>query len=285
MKGKLDREATTDRVKIRFWVEHGHHDNFAMRIRKGSKLVVVDTENAFKHPGKIGPDGELFFNEMLEEHNITLPPCPMVATPTGGFHRALLAPKFFPVCKRISLWPGVDILAAGSNVILPGSRTDDGIYRALRSFTECPIPEAPEEFAKLIRQSQRGKNRSRALRRRPCRRSLMVLNHLCRAGNGTFFSRTRYSVPSGIAKKRSGTRAIRIRVSPRKGMLLLRARGETGRVCHQDLASETRPQPRPGATSQRILPAAWDEVEAWVSAWQRDNDAGEGRPGCSENVE
>lgn len=40
--GKLDREATTNPAKIRFWVEHRGHRSFAMRILKGSQLVVID---------------------------------------------------------------------------------------------------------------------------------------------------------------------------------------------------------------------------------------------------
>jgi hypothetical protein len=64
-------------------------------------------------------------------------------------------PKWFRIRSSTSLWPGIDILAAGSNVILPGSRTTAGQYRALRSFEECPIPEAPRKFIKLIRRAQK----------------------------------------------------------------------------------------------------------------------------------
>lgn len=157
VRGRLAREVTTDRVKIRFWFENQHHRGFAARISQDSKLMVIDTENPFKHPDKLGPDGELFLCELLEEHSITIPPCPTVQTAHDGFHRYLLVPRGLRVHSSIGLWPGIDILAAGSNVILPGSHIDAGRYRILRSFDECPIPEAPREFINLIRKTQRDK--------------------------------------------------------------------------------------------------------------------------------
>ena len=162
LKGKLDREATTDLIKLQFWVEHQRHRSFALRILVGSRLIVIDTESPFKQPGKDGPDGELVFYGLLEEHAITLPPCPMVETASGGFHRYLLVPKWLPIRSAIGLWPGIDILAAGSSVILPGSHTDAGRYKAVRSFEDCPIPDAPRELIRLIRQAQ-GPRRDRPL--------------------------------------------------------------------------------------------------------------------------
>jgi hypothetical protein len=105
----------------------------------------------------------MFLGSLLEDHDITLPRCPMVQTASGGFHRYFLVPKWLPIRSAIGLWPGIDILAAGSNVILPGSRTEAGQYRALRSFEDCPIPEAPRAFVRRIRQAQRaapGRDRS-----------------------------------------------------------------------------------------------------------------------------
>jgi len=58
----------------------------------------------------------------------------------------LLVPTGYPIRSNVALWPGIDILAAGSSVILPGSRTEVGEYRALRTFDECLIPKAPREF-------------------------------------------------------------------------------------------------------------------------------------------
>ncbi len=60
-----------------------------------------------------------------------------------------------PIHSALSLWSGIDILTAGCNVILPGSRTHAGDYPALRSFEQCAIPELPQSFVRLIRQTQK----------------------------------------------------------------------------------------------------------------------------------
>lgn len=147
--------ATIDSIKIRFWVEHRHHRNFAARILKRSRLLVIDTEHPFKHPDRPGPDGETFLGSLLADLETTLPPCPLVETGSGGSHRYPLVPRGFPIQPTVSLRPGIDILAAGSSAILPGSRTDGGEYRAIRSFEEGAIPEAPRTLVKLIRRVQK----------------------------------------------------------------------------------------------------------------------------------
>jgi hypothetical protein len=113
--------------------------------------------------------GEMVLSSLLEDCQTTLPPCPMVQTASGGFHRYLLVPAGYPIHPKIAIWPGIDILAAGSSVILPGSRTDVGEYRALRTFDECAIPEAPRQFVSLIRQGQKARqaNRPCAARHNP----------------------------------------------------------------------------------------------------------------------
>jgi hypothetical protein len=146
VQGKLDREVTIDPFKIRYWAEHQHHQSFALRIVRDSRLMVVDTENPWKHPEKPGPDGEMFLGGLLEDYDIRLSPCPMSMTATGGFHRYLLTPKGFPVCSSIGLWPGIDILATGSNVILAGSRTHAGQYKVARSFEDCSIPDVGDHL-------------------------------------------------------------------------------------------------------------------------------------------
>lgn len=170
--GKLSQSATVDPIKIRFWAEHCHRRSFAARILRRSRLIVIDTEAPFKHPDRPGPDGELVLYSLLEDAEITLPPCPVVQTASGGFHRYLIIPKGFRIRPRVGLFPGIDVLAAVSNVILPGSRTSTGDYRALRSFEESPIPEAPRALMKLIRDAQTPPSRQSRLRASPS--SLMV---------------------------------------------------------------------------------------------------------------
>jgi hypothetical protein len=55
--GKLNRVATVDPIKIRFWADHCHHRGFAARLLTGCRIVVIDTEDPFKHPDRPGPDG------------------------------------------------------------------------------------------------------------------------------------------------------------------------------------------------------------------------------------
>lgn len=160
VQGKLHKVATIDPIKIRFWVEHRHHRNFAARILRPSRLLVIDTEHPFKHPDRPGPDGEMFLGSLLEDLETTLPPCPLVETGSGSSHRYLLVPRGFPIRPTVSLWPGIDILAAGSSVILPGSRTDAGEYRVIRSFEQYTIPEAPLTLVKLIRKVQKTRRRA-----------------------------------------------------------------------------------------------------------------------------
>jgi len=157
IEGRLDRVATLDPIKIKFWAEHCHHRNFAVRLLRDSRLLVIDTESPCKHPDRLGPDGEMFLGSLLEDLDITLPPSPIVQTASGGYHRYLVIPRGLPIRPKIALWPGVDVLTDGCSVILPGSCTDAGEYRALRSFEEHPIPEAPRAFIKLIRTAEAGR--------------------------------------------------------------------------------------------------------------------------------
>jgi hypothetical protein len=60
--------------------------SIAAHIRKDSKLVVIDTENAFKHEGLVGPDGESYLCELLLENDITLPGHPLIKSASDGRH-------------------------------------------------------------------------------------------------------------------------------------------------------------------------------------------------------
>ena len=95
--GKLNRVATVDPIKIKFWADHCHHRSFAARLLTGCRIVVIDTEDPFKHPDRPGPDGEMILGSLLEDTDTILPPCPMVRTASGGFHRYLLVPRGFRI--------------------------------------------------------------------------------------------------------------------------------------------------------------------------------------------
>jgi hypothetical protein len=57
VEGKLKRVATVDPIKIRFWAEHCHYRSFAARLLTGCRIVVIDTEDPFKHPDRPGRTG------------------------------------------------------------------------------------------------------------------------------------------------------------------------------------------------------------------------------------
>ena len=60
VQGKLNRVATNDPIKIRFWAECCHHRSFAARLLKDCRVFVIDTESPWKRPDRPGPDGEMF---------------------------------------------------------------------------------------------------------------------------------------------------------------------------------------------------------------------------------
>jgi hypothetical protein len=276
VQGRLDRVATLDPIKIKYWAQHCHHRSFSMRIFRKSPLMVIDTESPSKYPDQLGPDGEMFLGSLLEDSEINLPPCPTVQTGSGGFHRYFLVPKWFPIRPMVALWPGIDILAAGSSVILPGSRTEAGEYRALRSFEECSIPEAPRAFVKLIRRAQ---------------------------GDGRCPNRSHATVSTYMTE--TGTSDV----SPRQRWLLFRNRvfrsfwkrqGKAGdatdsayeyhlaKACfccglnHRQTESvilswRDKHGLKRGFRQLRsgIIPKAWCEVEPWVERWHAERDASE----------
>jgi hypothetical protein len=274
VQGKLDRMASLDPIKIRYWAEHCHHRSFAARLLRGCRLLVIDTESPSKYPDRFGPDGEMFLGSLLEDADTTLPTCPIVRTGSGGFHRYFRVPKGFPVRPSVALWPGIDILAAGSSVILPGSRTDAGEYRALRSFDECAIPEAPRTFIKLIRSTE---TRHPAQPRAPApplmaetdtslvsRRQWWLLfrnlvfrsfwNRLGKAGDATDSAYEYHLAKAcfccGLNHRQTESVILNWR-------------------CKHGLKRDLR-QLRGG-----IMPGAWHEVEPWVQRWLGERDAAE----------
>jgi hypothetical protein len=272
VRGKLDRIATLDPSKIHYLAVHCHHRRFAARFPRDCPLMVVDTESPFKYPDRSGPDGEMFLCSLLDDTGLTLPPCPTVQTPSGGFHRYFRAPKWFPIRPKVALWPGVDILAQGSTVILPSWRTETGEYRPLRSFEECEIPEAPRAFVKLIRAAQSGLARRGRVRAKifletadttiVSRRQwyLLFRNRVF----GTFWGRQgKFGDTTDSAYEYHLAKACfccGLNQCQAESVILAWRRKHG---LNRDLR-----QLRVG-----IIPSAWSEVEPWVRDWLADRDA------------
>lgn len=268
---------TIDPFKIRYWSEHGHHRSFALRILRSSRLVVIDTESPWKHADKPGPDGEMFLYSLLEDHDITLPPCPMTQTASGGFHRYLLVPKWLPVRSAINLWPGIDILAAGSNVILPRSLTEAGEYRMLRAFDECSVPEAPRDFIKLIRSAQ--KEKVRLDRSAPSRSKSLPVggSSLVSHRQWWLLFRNRFFRSFWRRQGKAGDAtdsAYEYHLAKACFCCGLNAE-QTEYVVVVWRQKHGLLQRCPKKLRYAIIPSAWEEVAAWVERWHADRAAAE----------
>ena len=273
VQGKLNRVATADPIKIKFWAEHCHHRSFAARLLAGCRILVIDTEDPFKHPDRPGPDGELILGSLLEDTDTILPPCPMVRTASGGFHRYLLVPAGFCIRAAVALWPGIDVLAAGSSVILPGSRTDAGEYREVRSFDGCPIPEAPRPFISLICGLQKETSTDRPRAKLSAPRGELDTSEVSRRQwyllfrNRVFRSFWRRQAKAGDATdsayeyhlaKACFCCGLNHRQAEHVVLLWRRQHG---------LQRSVR------KLREAIVPKAWAEVEPWVERWHAEREA------------
>jgi hypothetical protein len=281
--GKLDRVATLDPLKINYWIACCQHRNFAARLLRNSQLVVIDTESPWKHPGRIGPDGEMVLSSLLEDADMSLPPSPLVQTASAGFHRYLLAPTDLPIAPRVSLWPGIDILAAGCSVILPGSRTEAGEYKALRSFGGCDVPELPRGFAELIRKARASvpPSTSKALSstipdagpNAVSRREwwLLFRNHVFRSfwtRSGKFGDSTDSAYEFHLAKA-----CFCCGLNFRQAEAVIMHWRDKHRL------DRSLRQLRCG-----ILPKAWSEVEPWVERWRAERERARATKNANKTV-
>ena len=138
-----------------------------------------------------------------------------------------------------AIWPGVDLLAAGSNVILPGARANNGKYTILRGFNECEVPEAPVAFIKLLRDAPR-----------PKKPDLETVPDLPAQGAGTVSARQWFLLRRSKVfwtmwdrrKLYGESNRFLLRVPPRKTLLLNWTERRTDRHGPAGLVDETRPQ-------------------------------------------
>jgi hypothetical protein len=88
-------------------------------------LVVVDLDCK---PGK--PDGVAAFDALLNEHGADISSCPIVETPSGGYHVYFTQPDDIALNCRKGWFEGkgIDIKGDGGYVLAPGAVLDDGTY-------------------------------------------------------------------------------------------------------------------------------------------------------------
>ena len=147
--GSPKYSATTDTEIIHNWSGQHRTAGFAARIRRGSRLLVIDLDQ------KNGHDGFTSLGYVLLDHNIELPAGPVVRTPHNGRHLLMLRPSRSPkVVNQVGIWDGVDIMAEEGQFILPGSKIRDGEYQLVEGDL-ANIPDAPLALLRVIHDRQK----------------------------------------------------------------------------------------------------------------------------------
>src|ERR1039457_6830131 len=147
--GSPKYSATIDTEIIHNWSGQYRTAGFAARIRRGSRLLVIDLDQ------KNGCDGFTSLGYVLLDHNIELPAGPVVKTPHGGRHLYMLRPSHSPkVVNQVGIWDGVDIMAETGQIILPGSKTMYGEYQLVEGDLQN-IPDAPLALLRAIHDRQK----------------------------------------------------------------------------------------------------------------------------------
>ena len=147
--GSPKYSATIDTEIIHNWSGQYRTAGFSARIRRRSRLLVIDLDQ------KNGQDGFTSLGYVLLDHNIELPAGPVVKTPHGGRHLYMLRPIHSPkVVSQVGIWGGVDIMAEKGQCILPGSKIRDGEYQLVEGDLEN-IPYAPLALLKVIHDRQK----------------------------------------------------------------------------------------------------------------------------------
>ena len=154
--------ATRDPGQITAWWQQDPLANIAVRTGQlpfpGLQVVVADLDT------KRGIDGPGNFAAFLAGNRLSLPPCPVTRTPSGGYHYWLGWPAAWGPCpERQAILPGVDIkgdsgyvLAPPSHLmIMPDGRDGNRVHEIpipyqWQSGCACSVPWAPPWFAQWI---------------------------------------------------------------------------------------------------------------------------------------
>jgi transposase len=116
-------------------------------------VVVVDAEGPNK-PGH--PDGTITWAAMCQEFGIEESKYMTVSTPSAGAHIYMSIPvEMIPAGKRIKTGmlagrPGIEVRAAGSYVLIPGSEIDGRDYGFIHELIGNSIHEMPVALAQFL---------------------------------------------------------------------------------------------------------------------------------------
>lgn len=137
------RRATNDPATLARWWQKWPLANLGVALGDGHVVLDVDP----RHGGD-----EALAN--LEATHEPLPPTPTVLTGGGGTHYHFAAP---PDTPTVTLAPGLELKAAGAQVVLPPSRSAAGFYQwdAGAHIADLPLAPLPGWLLGLAHQVRR----------------------------------------------------------------------------------------------------------------------------------
>lgn len=274
--------STTDLNTLWGWMRMRRFTGFGAYIHS-SQLLVLDLEN----PVKAGHCGYTTLINVLDDAGIKLPSAPSVRTAHGGWHLYLRIPdNTVTIRKHIALWPGIDILTLGSNVIQPGAVLEEGRYNVVSSFHEG-LPDCPVHLLELIADRQQA---------HPCRRATVPpsptpapvpagltptpvppgLNdrEWFRLRCNETFRRMWDLRPKAFDNSASAYEYHIAKAVLAQGLSVPQAEGVIAAWRNRhNLWIRTGKGKRRSRQISAIVEAAWREVEEWVTSWQLQQES------------
>src|SRR5215469_2436884 len=135
---------SSDLKVLQVWQDNTPNCNWALVCGSASNISVTDVDR------KIGKDGFIWLQHVLEEHGPDLLDTMRVRTPGGGFHIYHLWVPGIGKDNTGKLAPGVDIQGEISYVVIPPSTIDGVPYRFEESDPETTVPAMPQWLAQQL---------------------------------------------------------------------------------------------------------------------------------------
>lgn len=129
------KDATTDPTVIEEWWARWPNANIAIPTGAASGLVVLDVD-VDDNGNEVGADSL----RELERGHAELPPTASVKTPRGGGHYWFIWPGFEIAPSVEKIGAKLDVRGDGSYVLVPPSRTVDGVYVRDSDSEPAPMP-------------------------------------------------------------------------------------------------------------------------------------------------
>lgn len=128
--------ATTDALSIKKWGADHPDCNFGLVM--GNGIIAIDVDDASVIPS-------------LKAQGLALPPTRLHGTPGGGFHLLYHVPPDAAIKNAVRVLPGIDVRAAGGQIVCPGSKHPNGGIYTIKD--NSPIAPLPGPWLKQLTQS------------------------------------------------------------------------------------------------------------------------------------